>query len=324
MVLVTGGTGLLGSHLIQQLYLNGIKARALYRKNIPSFISAKAEWIKADILDVLSLEEVMQDITEVYHCAGHVSFNSSQKNKLYQVNVEGTANIVNACLNVNVKKLVHVSSVAVLGKSVTNTLIDEKAPWDNIEKNNSFYGKSKYYGEMEVWRGIGEGLNAVIVNPSIIIGRYGDWTKGSMAIFKNIYDGFPWYSEGTTGFVDADDVAKAMIMIMQSNITAERFIISAENKNYYDLFCMIAEGFGKSHPNKKVSPLLASIIWRLEKIKSWLTKNDPLITKETATTALARVQYDNSKLLNALPQFNYIPLKTSIEAICNFIQKQKY
>ncbi len=312
---------MLGAHLIEALHKQGEKVRAIYRSHIPQILAHAAEWFKADILDVVALEEAMEGITHVYHCAGYVSFNAKDKRELHQINTEGTANIVNACLDANVTKLVHVSSVAALGRIRPGQMIDETMNWSE-ETSNSEYGKTKYLGEVEVWRGIGEGLNAVIVNPSIIIGRHGDWEKGSMAIFKNIYKGFPWYSSGGTGFVDADDIVVAMVQLMASDITAERFVISAENTPYKDMFFMIADGFSKKRPHKLVTPFIASIVWRLEKVKSWFTRKAPLITKETAATALAVADFDNSKLLKALPAFKYTPLKESVASICKSLMQQ--
>ena len=164
MILVTGGTGMLGAHVIEALYKQGLRVRAIYRSQIPTTLAHAAEWFKADILDVIALEEAMEDITHVYHCAGYVSFNAKDKSELYQINVEGTANIVNACLDAHIKKLVHVSSVAALGRIRPGQMINESMNWTE-ETSNSEYGKTKYLGEVEVWRGIGEGLNAVIIKP---------------------------------------------------------------------------------------------------------------------------------------------------------------
>ncbi len=316
MILITGGTGLLGQQLIAHLHQKGIQdIVAPYRSSIPIGFEQKARWVKGDILDVIFLEEIMRGITEVYHCAGYVSFSPKHKAELYQVNVDGTANVVNASLDAGVRKLVHVSSVAALGRYHQGKVISEKMEWTE-KSNNSEYGKTKYLGEMEVWRGIGEGLDAVIVNPTIIISQYGDWTKGSMAIFKNIYNGFPWYSTGSAGFVSALDVAEAMYQLMQSDISAQRFIVNAENKTFKDLFFMIADAFGKKRPSKAVTPFLAAIVWRVEKIKSFFTKKDPMVTKETADSALSTVQFDNTALLKALPSFTYTPIQKSVEEIC--------
>ena len=315
MIFITGASGLVGSHLVKQLVKEGKQVRALYRSTIPVIEGAEGvEWIKGDILDVISLEEAMEGVEEVYHCAAVVSFNPRKKDLLHQANIEGTVNIVNACLQANIRKLVFVSSVAALGRIREDKPIDESMNWSE-ETSNSEYGKTKYFAEMEVWRGIGEGLNAVIVNPVIILGA-GDWEKGSSGIFKSAYDEFPWYTEGTSGFVDVADVVKAMIMLMESEIQAERFILCAENLPYRDVFTQIANCFGKRVPYRKVTPLLAAIVWRLEALKAKFTEKDPLLTKETAKTAAAKVQFDNSKLKQFLPAFTYTPISDSLKRIC--------
>ncbi len=321
MILVTGGSGLVGSALITQLLAKGEKVKAIYNKTpLPDFNSPLVEQIQCNILDVPGLEEAMQGVDKVYHCAAIVSFNPSRKEALYKVNIEGTANMVNAALITGVKKLVHVSSVAALGRIRNNETINESAEWTE-DNNNSAYGKSKFYAEMEVWRGIGEGLNAVIVNPSLILGP-GDWEASSSKIFKSVYDEFPWYTEGTNGFVDVRDVVSAMIELMESDITAQRFILNGENTTYKNAFTMIAQAFNKKPPHKQVTPLLASIIWRLEAIKSKFSSNDPLVTKETAETALSSVYYDNSKLLKFLPNFKFTSLQQTINHTCNVFQQK--
>lgn len=317
-VFITGATGLLGSCLIKKLSDQNIKTRALYRTEIP-FNNLNIEWIQGDIFDTVLLEEILQDVDEVYHCAGKVSFNPKDRKALFKTNVEGTANVVNACLNTGVKKLLHVSSVSALGRIRENMVVNETMQWSE-ETSNSVYGESKYLAELEVWRGIAEGLKAVIVNPTIILGA-GDWNKGSSEIFKTIYKEFPYYSEGETGFVDVEDVATAMVILMNSDITSERFIISAENISYRTLFEMIAAAFHKKPPHKKITPFMANAVWRLEAVKSFLTGKKPFITKETARTALAKVSFDNSKLLEAMPSFSYTPLKNSVERICNELMR---
>jgi nucleoside-diphosphate-sugar epimerase len=321
MVLVTGGTGLLGTHLILALHQKGIAVKALYRSQIPAVVKDKATWVNADILDVIALEEAMQDVTHVYHVAGYVSFRPQDKAMLHQINVEGTANVVNACLDAGVQKLVHVSSVAALGRIRKDTVINESMNWTE-ETSNSEYGKTKYLAELEVWRGMGEGLNAVMVNPTIIIGEHGDWNKGSMKIFQTLYDGFQYYSMGQTGFVDADDVASAMIRLMDSDISGQRFIISAENIRYRDFFFMVADAWGKKRPSVAITPFKAALAWRLYQLKKIFTGKDQLVTRETAATSLAVVSFDNSKLLKAFPDFRYQPVEASVKRICQSLQEQ--
>jgi dihydroflavonol-4-reductase len=323
MILVTGAAGLLGNELLKQLLAQGETVKAIYNNTALSLLtSEKLIAVQCDILDVYALEDVMQNVTMVYHCAAIVSFSPKDEKKLYSINVEGTANVVNACINAGVQKLVHVSSVAALGRIRVGQMIDETMQWTQ-ETSNSKYGHSKYLGEMEVWRGVAEGLNAVVVNPVIILGA-GNWNDGSSKIFKSVYDGFPWYSTGKSGFVDVKDVAKAMIQLMQSDITAEKFILSGENATYQSIFNMIATAFNKKLPSKKVTPFLAALTWRIEAIKSKFTGTSPLITRETAATSLAEVKFDNSKLLKAIPDFRYRPLKETIVEVCtSFLAKHK-
>ncbi len=321
MILVTGATGLVGSHLLKQLVANGQKVRALYRSSVPSIEGTEGvDWVRGDILDVISLEEAMVGVKQVYHCAAMVSFNPKKKALLHHTNVEGTANVVNACLNEGIDKLLFVSSVAALGRIREDKPINETMNWSE-ETSNSEYGKSKYFAEVEVWRGIGEGLNAVIVNPVIILGA-GDWTAGSSGLFKSAYDEFPWYTEGTGGFVDVMDVVKAMMLLMNSNVSAERFILSGENLSYREVFTQMAKNFGKKPPHKRVTPLLASVVWRMEAVKALFTGKDPLLTKETARTAAAKVQFDNQKLKLFFLNFQYTPIHVSLQRICKELVKK--
>jgi dihydroflavonol-4-reductase len=321
MIVVTGGAGLVGRELINQLLAKGEAVTAIYNKTpLTGFNSPLLTVVQCDILDVVGLEAILQGAEKIYHCAALVNFIPSRKQELYKVNVEGTANVVNAALNANVQKMLHVSSVAALGRIRENEVINESMQW-TPETSNSNYGQSKYLGELEVWRGAAEGLQAVVVNPSIILGP-GNWNSGSAQLFKSVYDGFPWYSEGVAGFVDVRDVAGAMIALMDSSISGQRFILSGHNTTYKKVFELIAKEFNKKAPHKKVTPLLAAIVWRLEKVKSIFTGKEPLVTKETALTALTKVYYDNSKLKKYLPAFEYRRIEDTIQFTCNELLKQ--
>jgi dihydroflavonol-4-reductase len=321
MILVTGGAGLVGKELITQLLGKGESVVAIYNKTpLHNFNTPLLQQVHCSILDIAGLEEIMQGVQQVYHCAALVNFNPARKRELFKINIEGTANVVNASVNAGVKKMVHVSSVAALGRIRENETINETMNWTE-ETSNSNYGHSKYLGELEVWRGTGEGLEAVIVNPTIILGG-GNWQAGSSQIFKAVYDEFPWYANGITGFVDVRDVAKAMIALMESDVTNQRFILSAENKSYREVFNLIAKAFNKKPPHKAVTPMLAKSIWRLEAVKSLFTKKDPLVTKETAGTALAVSNFDNKKLMKFLPGFSYTKLEDTIEYTCSVLQQE--
>jgi dihydroflavonol-4-reductase len=321
MILITGGSGLVGNELITQLLAKGKPVTAIYNKTpLANFNSPLLKQVHCDILDVVGLEEAMQGITQVYHCAAIVSFSPKRTAELFKINVEGTANIVNAALDAGVKKFVHISSVAALGTFQDGVTISETSNWTE-ETNNSIYGKSKYFGELEVWRGVSEGLDAVIVNPTVILGA-GDWNAGSSKIFKSVYEEFPWYSDGVTGFVDVRDVVNAMIQLMESDVINQRFVISAGNKSFEDLLKLIAKAFGKKEPSKKVTPFVASVVWRLEAIKTLFSQQSPLITKETAASALAKVKFDNTKLGKFLPGFTYIPIEETVTYTAAALQQK--
>jgi nucleoside-diphosphate-sugar epimerase len=321
-ILVTGGTGLVGKHLLHLLVQQGHKVRAIYRNTTPDFLLEEIAWVRGDILDILSLEEAMQGIQQVYHCAAVVSFNPKAKHQLQHINIEGTANVVNACIETGVQKLLFVSSVAALGRIREDGPVNETMQWSEAT-SNSEYGRTKYLAEMEVWRGMGEGLEVVVVNPSIILGC-SDWNQGSAGIFKSAYNEFPWYTEGVSGFVDVQDLVNAMYQLMHTKAAAnQRFIVSGYNISYKEIFTSIATAFGKKPPYKKVTPFIAAIVWRVEAIKGWLTGKQPLLTKETAATAQAKVYFDHQKMLQQLPNFKYTTLQDTIARICNEF-KQRY
>lgn len=320
MIFVTGATGLVGTHLIQSLLAKGKKVRALYRQAIPVFPGAEqCEWVKGDILDPIGLTEALAGVDYVYHCAAIVSFAPGAAAKMLQSNVDGTANVVNACLVQKIKKLIFVSSVAALGRIRENEAINETMNW-SPETSNSVYGQSKYLAELEVWRAMEEGLPMAIVNPVIILGA-GDWNNGSSGIFKSAYNEFPWYTKGMSGFVDVLDVVEAMQLLMESAITGQRFVLSAENLSYQTIFNQIAKAFNKRPPYKKVTPFLAGIVWRLEAMKGFITGKAPLLTKETAATAQAIVRFNNEKFLKAFPDFQYRPIENTIVRVANELKQ---
>jgi nucleoside-diphosphate-sugar epimerase len=319
-VLLTGGTGFVGAYILQELVQKGYSVRAIKRSAtvpfyIPGNILSKVEWVSGDILDVVSLQEAMQDVDAVIHAAGKVSFEGRDKHQLFRINVDGTANVVNAAIECNVPRFVHISTVGAIGRSKPGDTVTEGKKWEGSSEWNTPYGISKFHGEMEVWRGAGEGLNAVVVNPSIILG-YGDWSTSSCAIFKSVYNGFPWYTKGVTGFVGVEDVAKAVVMVMQSELTGERFIINNENWTFQQMLNTIADGFDTKRPHKEASPLMGAIAWRLEKVKSLLTGKRPLLTRHSARVGHSKTFFDNSKILEQLPQFSFSPLQQSIERAC--------
>jgi dihydroflavonol-4-reductase len=324
LILVTGGTGLVGSHLIEALTNEGKKVRAIRRsmsvpKNLSGISSELLEWVDGDILDIYSIKEAMNGVEYVYHCAAFVSLNPSDKNKLWKINVEGTVNVVNMALEEGIKKFCFVSSTSALGRGTTKEIITEESIWTN-NGENSFYGITKYNAEREVWRGIAEGMDAVIVNPAIIFGP-GDWKKSSVKIFQSVWKGLKFYTEGANGFVDVRDVAKAMIQLTESEIKNEKFLLASENLSYKYIFDEIAQNFNKKAPTIKAGSKLSGFVWRAEKLRSLLSGKEPFITKDTARTANQINTYSSEKIKTAL-SFEFIPIKQSIRDTCEAFLKE--
>ena len=319
MILVTGGTGFIGSYIIKNLVEKGYKVRAIRRSAklpfyIPGNIFDKVDWVEADVLDIVSLTEAMQGADAVIHAAAVVSFSKKERHQMYMVNVEGTANVVNAAVEAKIKRFLHVSSVAALGRTTKPESVTEQKKWEE-NKNNTHYAISKHHSELQVWRGFAEGLEGVIINPATVLG-YGDWHRSSCAIFKNAYKEFPWYTKGVNGFVGVEDVAEAAVQLMLSDITQKRFIVSSENWSFQQLFDTIAEGFEKKHPHKEATRTMGEIAWRLEKLKSIFTGKKALLTRETAKVAHSKTSFDSDAILRALPGFSFTPLETVIKNAC--------
>lgn len=323
MIFVTGGTGLLGSHLLFRLTEKNDTIKAIYRskKKIDTvrkvfqfydpehFLGRfeKIKWVECDILDVPSLEEEMTGANQVYHCAALVSFYRRDFYQLMKINREGTANVVNACLTKGVDKLCYVSSTAAIGGE--DSIITENTKWKQ-DASTSGYAISKYSAEKEVWRGIEEGLNAVIVNPCMIIGA-GDWNESSMKIFKTIDQGLLFYTSGSNAFVDARDVSEIMLRLMDGNYTSERYMCIGENTKFKPMFDLVAKHLKKKAPSIPVSKLLMKLTWILSGIFSKLIGKRPTVTKETAKSAFADIMYSAGKLKNEL-NYEFIPLEASI------------
>jgi nucleoside-diphosphate-sugar epimerase len=309
MILVTGGTGMLGAHLLYKLVENQEKVRAIYRtedaikktKNVFDYdvengeeLFSKIEWCKADITDVPSLEKAFADVTNVYHVAAKVSFDESDAKQMRKVNIYGTANVVNFCVAFGVKKLCFVSSIAAIAKSVEKDFIDEDDEF-NVETNNYSYAITKYGAEMEVWRGAQEGLDVVVVNPGVILGP-GFWKENSGTLFSMIYKKSPFYTEGVTAFIGGNDVVKTMMAAMKSAVVNERFILSSENKSFKDVLFAIADNLNVGRPKIKVTSLIAAIGWRLSWLKSKLTGGANSFPKHTAKSANNKSYYTSEKV----------------------------
>lgn len=314
MILVTGGTGLLGGHLLLALTDREEKVRCLirhgtdrtkvyavwkhYKEHPERFIDA-IEWVEGDVLDRASLEEAMIGITKVYHCAARVSFDAADREEMLRVNVDGTANVVNACLSQENIKLIHVSSIAAVNKSIDGKRITEDNGWP--VKTRSVYSYTKTKSELEVWRGITEGLNAVIVNPSVILGP-GNWQESSCRIFETINNGLQYFTNGIAGYVGVRDVVNAMILLMENNISGERFILNSDNLSFKELFDKIAKTLGKKAPKRYASPFILSLACRGERLRSFFTGKSPRITKESVKSAIGIREYSAEKFTG---RFNY-------------------
>ena len=333
MYLVTGASGLVGSHLMLRLLTQNKAVKALYRsktslenaKKIFSLYNKQALfeqiiWVQGEVNDIISLENAIENVTHVYHCAALVSFKKSDRDKLFKINVEGTKNLVNVCLNAGVKKLCHVSSTAAIGHSTKEEISTENSLWKS-DKNTSNYSLSKYFSEMEVWRGMEEGLEVVVVNPSIILGP-GDWNQGSSELFLKVWKGLNYYTLGKNAFVDVRDVAKAMDLLMESNISGERFLVISENISYKDLFFMMAKALNKPLPKIEIKTWMLGLAWRLEAIRAFVFQKSPLVTKETAKSSMAFRQYSNQKIKTALA-FEFIDVSQSIQETAAIFLKEK-
>ncbi len=327
-ITVTGGTGMTGSYLLFKLAEKGHKIKALKREtgdlSVPekifSALSEKGEalfsnitWVEGDLIDYNSIDDIIKDSDFVYHTAAMVSFKPKDRKTMMLTNVQGTANIVNACLSHSVKKLCHVSSVAALGNAAGGELLTE-----NIELTDfseiSDYAVSKYRSEQEVWRGIAEGLNAVIVNPSIILGA-GNWEIGSPRLIKTIWDGLKYYTKGVNGFVDVRDLAEIMIRLTESEISGEQFIVNAENIAFRDLFNKIADNLNKKRPSKYANSFMLNALKNFDAFRYLLTGKEPRITKYTLRSAQQKHGCSNEKIKNTL-NYQFIPVEQSLKDIC--------
>lgn len=335
MVLVTGGTGLVGSHLLLDLLLNNIPVRAIYRegsnlKRVEKVFSyytenaqelfRKIDWVSADLNDITALDAAFKNVNQVYHAAALISFNPNDYRKLKKINALGTANIVNLCIFHNVKKLCYVSTIGAIGKSTEGNKATEENDWTSQEAN--VYGLTKHRAEMEVWRGSQEGLPVVIVNPGVIIGP-GFWDSGSGDLFTTANKGYKYYPPGGTGFITIGDVVKMMTGLMQSNIVNQRYIAVANNLTYGQILFKLSKELGKTEPTKKLK------IWQLQigrvfdYLRSLITKKGRRITKKAIRSLMHPEIYENQKIKKALG-FEFEPLDRTISFCCQkFIEENR-
>jgi len=321
MILVTGATGFLGSEVAKQLADQGKSIRCTKRKSsvTPALLLPypQIEWVQADMLDIFALEDALEGVNQVYHCAAWVSLKQKDKAAMIRTNVKGTANLVNLCLGRDVK-VVHVSSIAAIGVAKPGELITENHHLD-IATEDDGYAISKLESEMEVWRGIAEGLTAVIVNPSLIIGANAG-ILGSGQLFETVRKGLKFYTEGTAGFVDVEDVAKCMIALMKSDISEQRYIISAENRNYQQITAEIAQAFGIKPPSFSAKPWMMEIAWRAALLGAFITGKAPAIDKVAAQASTPIRNFDNSKIKAAI-NIEFKPISKTILEVCERLAK---
>ena len=329
MIFITGGTGVLGTQLLFDLTHDSTPIRALYRserkKNqaLSFFLHFDPEngqrrfdlieWVIGNILDVPTLTEAMKDCSHVYHCAAMVSFDSKDYFQLMEINREGTANIVNVALSLNIEKLCYVSSTAAIGGSDTE-MITEQTKWKNTPTTTG-YSISKHSAEKEVWRGIEEGLNTVMINPCVILGA-GNWNDSSLTIFRTVQKGMRYYPPGKNAIVDARDVSNCMIRLMNSNISNERFLCVGSNQSFHKLMTTIADVLSVKAPNKLVKRWMVSTARYLLQFNSWFTGKRPSITKETVNSLFSERTYDNSKIKETL-NVEFHDLRSTIEYSIN-------
>jgi dihydroflavonol-4-reductase len=326
MVLITGASGLVGSHLAIYLLENSENVRAIFRESISiektksifdlykkSDLFSKIEWFQGDILDIPSLEHAFENVEYVYHCAAMISFDPKDEEKLRKTNIEGTANVVNFCLSKNVKKLCFVSSIAALGDLLSHeTIITEQTEW-NPEKPHSDYAISKYGAEIEVFRAQQEGLNVVIVNPGVILGS-GFFDSGSGEIFTKVKNGLKFYTNGSTGFVAVSDVVKIMFQLMKSEIQGERFVLVSENVTYKNLLETIATEFGIKKPSIQITKLMTTLAYKLDWILSNVFLQKRKLSKDMAKTLHSMDLYSNQKIKKTL-NFDFEKVSISITKI---------
>jgi len=325
MDLVTGGTGIVGAHVLDALLAQGRTVRALLRKGSdPSMVKRilqhyhtdgaerfqRIQWVEGDLFDVGALREAMHNVEHVYHCAALVSFDPRDMEQLHRINVEGTANVVNAALEAGVKRLCHVSSTATIGGGLDGGTGDETKPFVH-DKQSSGYAISKADAELEVHRGIAEGLDAVMVNPCVVIGP-GVAGRSSMTMIERIRKGSRFYPGGSNAVVDARDVATAMTRLITEGQTGERYLLIGEGLTYRKLFTLIAKSAGKPAPSILLSSWTLELAWRAEFLRT-IFGGRPLVTRNTARTASRTRHYDGSKAEELLR----MKFRSAEEAIAN-------
>ncbi len=334
MILVTGGTGLVGAHLLYQLASQNKEVRAIYRtasrlqavKKVFSYYTdavedlfSRIEWVQADITEVPSLEKAFVDVDFVYHAAAFVSFDPKDYLKMRQVNIEGTAHVVNCAIACNVKKLCFVSSIATIGDAEHTELVSEENDWV-LDDNSSGYAITKHGAEMEVWRASQEGVDVIIVNPGVILGA-GFWEVNTGLLFAKAAKGFSFFTDGVTGFVGVSDVAAAMLRLMASNLKNERFILVTENLSFKALFSQIAQHFGKKAPTIYMSKRKTSFLRIIDSVVAFFTGRKRRITRNSERSLHRKTYYSSAKIKKSV-SFEFMPLKKVIQVVADNYKRE--
>ncbi len=319
MIAVTGANGLLGSFIVRQLIQHQEPFLAIKRKDsdisLLQDVNDGITWFDADVLDIVALNEAFRNVTHVIHTAAVVSFNPRRARNVMEINVQGTRNVVNACLANNVKRIVHISSVAALAAQKGQTTITEENKWIETQQQ-TVYAKSKYLSELEIFRGQEEGISSVIVNPSLILAG-ANWDNSSAQIFKHIWKQSPFYSDGSVNYVDVVDVAKIIYMLLRMPVEAERFIVSAGKVRYKELFGLIAKEFGKKIPSIRVNKNFLKIGAYFETLRAAIIGSEPRLTKETARIADVNYLFENRKIVDQL-NFEFQPIDKTLQRCCRY------
>lgn len=328
MNLITGATGIVGAHVALQLLMQNKPVVAIKRKDSDltktkklffyytadaQILFDKIKWVEADINDIFSILDALEGIETVYHCAGFVSFNKKDRKQMYKINAEGTANIVNACLEKNIKALCHVSTIATLQNPDITKNIDESVYWKSSPAASD-YAISKYNGEREVWRGIEEGLHAVIVNPGVILSP-GFWNQSSGKIIQNCYKATSFYTNGSSGTIDAKDVAACMIELVEKKQFNKRFVLIENNYSFRELFSQIHKQLGRKEPGIEAGKWMLKLARYADAFRALITGKEQILTKETVIAALEKNTFNNQRIKQAL-NYQFVPLTETTKFIC--------
>ena len=337
MDLVTGATGIVGMPLVVKLLAKGQTVRALHRPSsnrarveqmvrdsVPDGLS-RLQWVEGDVTDPDSLEVALEGVTRVFHCAALVSFHKADHAAMRAINAEGTANLVNAMLHLGTPRLVHVSSVAALGRKA-GLPTDESTLFEE-QPGTSGYARSKHRAEMEAWRGAAEGLpgGLVVVNPTVILGP-GDFRRSSAALFRHIDQGLAWYPSGSGGYVGSEDVAEVCVRLGDSDVRDERFVLCGDHMPHRELMNRVAQALGRPGPSRRVRPWMAGLAWRLFALAERLTGRRSMATKESLSSASEDHLYDGTKILRTFADlgqpWSYTPLDDVISTTAQAYRRE--